>query len=341
MSVIEEIVEKAVGPIINGISSYFNLTAYGRVKYRELLRGCMVYRNEQDYWKDAIGPYFYKPSSTKLHEGQIVKLQGFQLTEWFPRSPGLYWTQKGYIARQMAQKEIEEIRDRILVFTPTGKSYMRAGGIGTTRVLEHQTGGSTYKILCATSSGNCNAGIPVVMPKDVYHRIEDPLLTQTSLEVDVEGVYSTIPFRYEDFILPAISADLQNTLKQWLAVALHVPKNCVLVESPLLIKRYISDFSLEAAGWTAYETKDKNFSFTYATFNPRDEDSIIEATDFIKEYVKGHNGFHLLTDFDERIPRFDSLFPLKDVLENKVNPNDVELLKEELSAWARSIKEVS
>ena len=63
-----------------------------------------------------------------------IILDSFFLFEWFPRSPGLYYTPTGFKARREAQSNIERIDEGVLVYNPYGKSSMLEGGIGNIRL---------------------------------------------------------------------------------------------------------------------------------------------------------------------------------------------------------------
>ena len=127
-----------------------------------------------------------------------MKLRGFQLTEWVPRAPGVWWTDEGQQRRDAAAGyAIEQWvpgSKRQTVYSPRGKYLMVSGGVGTNRFLPHAGEGGRYRPVCATSSGFCDAGIPIAMLEDVYLAIQEPLNRSQGLEVDLAGRVAELPF---------------------------------------------------------------------------------------------------------------------------------------------------
>jgi len=318
------LVMKIVGPVVAGISGYYNLPEYGKVLYKRARGKVLEYNQEEPFWKDAIGPSFYQRSQTKLREGQLVQLVDFEITEWFPRCPGLFWTTEGQQSRESAWDYVEDQRKySYLVLSPVGKSQMILGGIGTTRLEVHKGAKQDYRVLCATSSGKCDAGIPLVVTKGVYNKIQDQIQSEGAVRADVAGLYSLLPIKYEDLVLETPGSELSEGIKSWISTALHVPRYCLQVNSRLQIKSRKSESIVRATAWTMFRTRDEDasfpYSFTYHSIDPKNENSIKEASEFIQEYVYEHEGREILTDFDERIPRFDSIYSLSKVMRSEVD----------------------
>ena len=156
------VIEWIIGPVCAGISGHYNLPSYIKGVYQKIRGRAKKYKEEESFWKDVIGPYFYQKSVRNLVPGQFVELNNFIITEWFPRCPGQYWTREGKRKQQNALKFVEEIQEKFLVLSPKGKTLMVSGGIGTTRLNLHKSDQGDFCVLCATSSGNCDAGIPLV-----------------------------------------------------------------------------------------------------------------------------------------------------------------------------------
>ncbi len=195
-----KVIDKVIGPLFGTLSAYYNLPAYVKTKWAEKKHGTYAYFREEDFWKDAIGYAFQKRAIQKLREGNVIELQGFELSEWFPRAPGSFWTARGTRLRTAAKGEIEHEATKILIFTPKGKELMIQGGVGTLRLELHGPGAAKYKILGATSSGDCSRGVPVVLPEDVYFHLRDDLLTDGGLRATVKGVYTGLPISREDIV---------------------------------------------------------------------------------------------------------------------------------------------
>jgi hypothetical protein len=71
----------------------------------------------------------------------------------------------------------------------------------------------------------------------------------------------------------------------------------------------------EAIAWTMFKTDliEEPLRLTYARFNPLDEESITEATEFINQYVLGFDGTEILTDFDGQKRRLISKSNLSNI----------------------------
>jgi len=317
---IDEVINKIVGPLIGTLSGYFNLKEYGRVLYKESRGKIHEYNQEEQYWKDAIGEnYFYQPSQRKLYQDNLVKMVDYEITEWFPRWTGRKWTQRGQEYRKRAFEDLIN-KSGYNVYSPRGKSRMILGGLGSIR-LKHRKK-ENYKVLCATSSGKCDAGIPLVVSNEVYNKIKDEIDNEGSIKADVEGFYSQLPIKWDDTVIDTPGFEMSKKVKSWIGASYYVPQYCLYIGSRLQIKKRKSESNVQATAWALYGCNDSNplpYSYTFHSFDPKDGNSIKEAEEFIKEYVAKFGGRGILTEFDEEILRFPSEYPLSKVMESNVN----------------------
>ncbi len=291
------------------IMDYLEIPNYLMVRAKGTLEGEKIYTSEEEYWRDVLGPAFYKRPlrNPAKREGDVLILKNFQLSPWSPRLPGLYWTELGDEIRFQTQEQLTYIEGLGFHYDPDRKqSRMELGGLGTVRLDKHER----YSLYGATTSGRLDAAIPVLMSSNVSRNILRFSKKHPLMEVDLKGVLRIVPLTYHSHTRSA-----------------HVPKLCFYVNSILNVKKYISDFSLQASAWTIYHNPrskrpDKKFGYTYCRFNPLDESSAIEATDWLNNYIDTYTrGKGLpLTDYDELIPRFPSAtLPLKDIIEGFVD----------------------
>jgi hypothetical protein len=63
-----------------------------------------------------------------------IKLDGFSLLDWFPRSPGLYYTDFARDARYEARNYLR-VQEDCLVYEPEGKVHMINGGVVRSSIL--------------------------------------------------------------------------------------------------------------------------------------------------------------------------------------------------------------
>ncbi len=177
------------------------------------------------------------------------------------------------------------------------------GGLGSIRLDSHD-GMTVYG---ATSSGVIDASIPILCKEKIAAKLTEGFRKNESLEVDIRGTIRRIPYTYQ-FYSP------------------NIPRYCVCLDTIFDVKTYTSDFSLSGNAWVVYrnprEEHEKACGYCYAPFNPIDENSLIESTEwilnFIDYYTKGV-GFPI-TDFDELTPRFrNSIVPIKSLMTEEVD----------------------
>jgi hypothetical protein len=61
-----------------------------------------------------------------------VRLEGFQVVDWYPRAPGVFHTDFAQDVRTIAKDYVRSIDD-IMHYLPRGKTTMILGGIGAVR----------------------------------------------------------------------------------------------------------------------------------------------------------------------------------------------------------------
>ncbi len=335
-SILSGLIAKMVlEPLVGGIKGYFNLPTYLKIKKGQLFGRMTEYTTEKQFWRDAIGPYFYQKAERKLNSGHLIKLKNFIITEWFPRCPGIMWTQEGQKNQQIATKyyttrhEFDNASKGI--FLPAGKSKMILGGFGSIRLAK--TDDRDYHVLCATSSGICDGGIPLVVTTNVYDQIKEELFDNGAILATLEGIYSEVPIDWGTTVMSSPSSDeLVTKLRYQLSNSLHIPRNCLLVESRLQLGKIskIQGKSVRATAWTLYKDW-MGYSFTYSNFDPRNEDTILRSVQFIEEYVAYFGGKKMLTEFDGKIRRIRSTFPHSDVFNNRIDDSFID----EMIRWGK------
>ncbi len=287
------------------ICDYLEIPNYLMVRYTGAIEGEKKYTKEETFWRDLLGSVFYDNALQKprLFEGDVVTLNRFQLSQWVSRMPGLYWTDEGYFLRRRAYRYMKNHPVLNMHYEPYGKGLMINGGLGVIRLDSHDD----CQIFGVTSSGKIDASIPVICNKKVARALNTSLKKYPLLEVDLRGIIKRVPLTYTFF-------------------ARNVPRYCIYIDTSLNVKKYISDFELEANAWTIYcdpkVIENQRCGFTFAKFNPIDEMSIINATnwiqDFIDHYTKS-NGYPI-TDFDGIIPRFKSAkVPMASLMINDID----------------------
>lgn len=291
------------------IVDYLEIPNYLSLRARGVFQGEKRYKSEEAFWKDVLGPLFHgsRARNPVTREGDVVILENFQLSPWCPRLPGLYWTYAGKTIREITSQNLKFKKVLGLHFVPNDKRQrMSQGGLGTVRLSKHDG----LRLYGATTSGKLDAAIPVLVSSNVAGNFLRFSKRNPFMEVDLKGTLRIIPKTYLS--------------ERW---SPHIPKLCLYVNSILNAEKYISDFSLRASAWTIYHhprvRKEENrFGYTYCYFNPVDESSIIEATDWISNYIGEYtkNRGIPLTDYDEQTCRFESaVLPLTNVFDGNID----------------------
>jgi hypothetical protein len=145
-----------------------------------------VFHDNNSLWRTAI-------AAKAFYYGARIGLDNFFLFEWFPRSPGLYWTSRAKHARDQAKHRIIEVRRGGIVYDPYGKQSMLDGGIGSIRlnpIILHNT---DWMLMSASSSGVCHQGFPVALTLDLYREYIDEIRTRGAVVCTLLGQLRTIP----------------------------------------------------------------------------------------------------------------------------------------------------
>lgn len=249
------------------------------------------------------------------------KLLSFFLFEWFPRSPGLFHTDKGYMARQEAKQRIISIKNGFTVYDPYGKLSMLEGGFGNVRLKPIRLENSAYYFMTASDNGICHEGFPVALPEDLYNEVIDEIIERGSTVKDLIGILRTVP------------EDIDNLYRGYK----DVPKVYLQVEAlqaPTYPKRRSTkEMSVTVASSfiSNYEGQSKIYA-SYIGFDPSKKTELAENVEWMEdEYVRGMYKGRILTDFDQTVNHFDyAPFSLKKVMNLEVTAEDIQLLASEI-----------
>ncbi len=271
-----------------------------------------VYHENNSLWEDMlIGKRFY--------HGCRLRLEAFFLFEWFPRSPGLFFTEQGRSARQEAQHRIHTIKSgqrEIVVYDPYGKQSMLDGGIGNIRLNPISVNAHEWMLMSASGNGCSHQGFPVALPLDLYKNCIDEIREKGTVVRSLMGELKTLP------------TPLQTLYSGYTGV----PKMYLQVEDarkPLHGKsRRLEELEVSVAATFKGEVDGALANYaTYATFNPGKRGDLDEKVKWIQdEYVHSYKGT-VLTDFDEQENHFpNARFSLSKVMNLTITERDFENL---------------
>lgn len=240
--------------------------------------------------------FWEKTLSGQLLKGQKLRLKNFQISSWFPRKPGQYWTFEAAEARAYAFKQhIESVSANGIVFDIYGKTLMTdLGGIGSVNFNKNRD----FVLVTATASGKTDEGIPIICRKNVWEELEKEFNKQNKIEVDIDGTLVNINPENSSLFLRTGG----------------VPRVAIQVNSILNIKIKSSGLKIEVCPWTIFKTTDRYapYGFTYKT-HTMFEDEIDVTNEWLIDYVDEHKGKTILTDYDEGLNYLNAIFPLNDV----------------------------
>ncbi len=321
------------------ISSQLNLANYLHPAEELPVQPDKTYADNQSLWADAL--------AKRLRARLTLQLTDFLLCDWFPRSPGLFYTDKAHHARQEAQhfREFEpesrgetnlenqyQVRDDAPDFTyiynPYGKLSMLKGGIGSVRLREKEIGGEVVWFMAASQTPVAHEGFPVALPDMLYQRHYDQIYEQGFLACTLVGKLQNLP---QD--LDVLYKDYTGVPRLYLSVEEVRPSPAAELTNPFRVSvaaSFISDY--ESPGWNRMYA-------TYVTFYPQLQGSLERRVDWLENrYVRSRYQGQIVTDFDEREFHFPNVaFSLDKVMTHSLNTTETKqwltTIHDELNIW--------
>jgi hypothetical protein len=256
-------------------------------KFEHGSRGERTYDDEEQFWTDAL--------SERLFESARVTLKDFVVMDWLPRSPGRYYTPAAKRSRREAGHFVLERTGGRVVYDVSGKAQMVNGGIGALRLLMKEIGGEKLQFLGATTTGTAHRGAVLAVRAHDYATIAEQVAVKGGVRCNVHG---EIRFWRPDDHLPTTSA--VGVPRIYVSVD-KIAVQAGLIGSPLDVTPAIVFSGNEAVGASGAGGP----FFCYSHFDPAKPESIDRAVDWLENsYVGERYSGQVLTEFDERTPRF-------------------------------------
>lgn len=171
-----------------------------------------IYNDNRSLWNDIL--------NEGIRANIALSLKNFQLFEWFPRSPGLYylpeaeWARKEamyYLTTSSSEGDLWEIDEAnrissknsaylpstkdnsMLIFTPQGKSRMLLGGIGCIRLRDQEIPEGKVWFMSASSTPVAHEGFPLALPDFFYQKYIDQIINEGAISCTVTGHLRFLP----------------------------------------------------------------------------------------------------------------------------------------------------
>ncbi len=301
-----------------------------------------AFQTNTDFWSEVI--------AEKIRANTVVELRDFVLTEWIPRSPGTFHTDRARDARREAWKHrlphsvVQNARrydqfisnsivfnrapvgrdiafhrgkirddDPTVVFSPNGKLSMIEGGIGCVRLQPVKLYNGECWLLGATSSNVTHEGLIVSLNDKLY---QDVIEDVASGGLRCERLIGQLRFARKldavDFAtgVPQLYLEVDQIVRKPLGLFRRRQKESCLICAAVGFK-------------SNFEGKDRLYA-TYASFYSDSKSSLRNAVDWMdEEYIRGMYTGAVVADFDEQSSRFPgAVFGLMKIMRGTINVAD-------------------
>jgi len=246
-----------------------------------------TFDSNKTFWKYISDQY-------RIFSGR-VKLENMAVTDWFPRTPGRYYTQNAVETRKRVQPS-SMTPNGFAIYEPDMKaSLIDQGGLGTLRFKRTSFDGNDYYLGTASSTRYCHTGVPIAIPQYFIDRDEHFF----AHKYDLFGTLADVPPKID-----ALAHYTHNTPHIFLVVddlKRKEPSKPPLIITPAIL--FVSE-QLAASLDPNYKSDDKLATFaSYITCASQSKVILDEAREWIWSYTNKYEG-RIITDYDEQMPAF-------------------------------------
>jgi|SRR5882672_6072146 len=232
--------------------------------------------SEADFWKKGEQATF-----------GVVSLKGFKITDWFPRAPGVFWSERARMAIENVYAT-EPNNDAQLgkFYSPQSKmNLIEHGGIGTIRLRPRQIDGVYCWFATALTGINCHTGIPLAIPES--------LLLSAGLKW---GDKADLVGRVR-FLQDAGLADVASSIQGARPLILFVESLTTIRQSELGRRKLVITPVVLFDTQASYDRT----GYTFVQCSAGADADLDKATEWIELYTSKHSG-QVITNFDEQRP---------------------------------------
>jgi hypothetical protein len=258
------------------------------------------FKSNEGFWKVLL-----RERNTAF---KSLMLEDFRIVDWFPRTPGLYHTEDGLIARRDAEPYLREEKG-IKFYSPHGKYHMIQGGVGSVRFKPVTVENQECLLCTATSDNYCHSGIPLAIPDSLVSKID---FDDYKLYFHIIGKVKFLP----------------NFLETHFRHMSRIPQIYVLVDKLEVVSTNTLAEPIKITPMVFFTTKcfsfkteiesEFNQGVTYVNCDAHSNEELDIACDWIKLYVSQYSGA-ILTNFDEQRPAFEAVpFSLQKIMNSNL-----------------------
>jgi hypothetical protein len=271
------------------------------------------FRTTSEFWWAVL--------SEDVRARRTVVLHDVLLSEWFPLSPGLYYTKQGADAREKARGHILPLSaeeqatydssqpPNPVVYDLNGKRQMLRGGIGCVRLTRKLTPDGPLWFMSASTYLSAEQGVPLALTDADYEQYIDDITKHGVLACTVTGKLTFLPESllslYRDYSgVPGLYVLVEKIERGTRAIALQQGR-CPTVSVAVMF------------------TSDHGVSATYVDFVPGQTGTLDQRLPWLDYYVARHGGT-VITDFDEQMTRFPhAVFSLQKVTSGTLKESEL------------------
>lgn len=240
----------------------------------------MTIHDEKHFWTDQ-----------ESLVGRQVHLPDFRISDWFPRTPGVYWSDWAHRAREVVWND-EMIRDPDLgrFYRPESKiSLIEEGGIGTLRLRPRVIDGEMCLLGTALSGHECHTGISLVLPQRILRSTDFTWGDHVSIRGEVK------------FFQEVGLDDLARSVHHSRPLAIVVDELTALRSGKNSAPIIISPVALFEDKDRRPRLGDTTLRYTFVQCEAGCDGELDRAADWIEHYAKKFAG-RVITNFDETRP---------------------------------------
>jgi hypothetical protein len=263
--------------------------------------------------------------SERVRARRTVVLHDVFLSEWFPRSPGLYHTEYAQAARTSARGHVMHLSEEQqalydasrapdpVVYDLYGKLEMLRGGTGCIRLSRRITPDGALWFMSCSSSLSAEQGVPLALTDSDYERVIDDVTENGVLSCRVTGKVMVLP----DSLL-SLYHDYSGVPRLYVLVEALVP-------DPSADRLRTGHPTANVAVMFTADHPWPAVNATYIDFVSGQNGNLAQRLPWLEYYVGELYGGTVVTDFDEQMTRFPhAVFSLQKVASASLKESELQ-----------------